>query len=158
MLPERIEWAIDVLEQVKVMHKPFDINDWFRSNYNDCNTAACALGWLCRDPRFKAVGLAPAGALYKVPTIQIGKSEWHGLGAGATVLGIPYQRAVWLFSSIGYSTRFVTLAMVVERLKIMLEMSEAELSARCLPMHAWSDEEEAMHTNISLYRIKTWVE
>lgn len=53
----RIAEAIRVMTEVRDRNLPFDMQNWFRGDADDCGTAACFGGWLVRDPYFQALGL-----------------------------------------------------------------------------------------------------
>lgn len=54
---ERLTELIRVLDDVEALERPFDLNHWFGGAPYDCGTAACAIGWACRDPWFQERGL-----------------------------------------------------------------------------------------------------
>jgi hypothetical protein len=49
MHTERLKHLINILREVSPEH--FDLWSW------DCGSAACAVGWACRDPQMQAEGL-----------------------------------------------------------------------------------------------------
>lgn len=55
---ERWTKAIEELRQVQAEHLPFYAGEWFDAGSpEDCDTAACAAGWLCRSKWMQADGL-----------------------------------------------------------------------------------------------------
>lgn len=131
MYRDRILMAIDVLTKVEKEHKPFNMNDWVEvsSNPMDCNTAACALGWLCRDPRFQQLGLGLQSSRpdkhWATPVLRMGafKTIRYEVDAGAAVLGITFKQGMDLFSTNYYPVEdgsSITPAMVIERLQSLL--------------------------------------
>lgn len=116
---DRILLAIGTLESVHNLALPFDICVWFKGIdlVEDCNTAACGLGWLCRAPWARKLGLSTAGGQ---PVFE----GMLGVRAGEKLLGITYPQARWLFLPEEYDVPDVddiTALMVARRMKYLLE-------------------------------------
>lgn len=138
---DRILLAIDVLTKVEEDHKPFNMDMWYSDDTTkttDCNTSACAFGWLSRDPRFQALGLripsihnmhiAPP---YMAPYSNGGNGYVGGIDASEHLFDITCAQANWLFMATSYTIkdepmyivgRNVTPSMVVKRLQRLLEL------------------------------------
>lgn len=121
----RVDHAIELLEDIEKNAAPFHIDYFFRENTSpeDCSTAACALGWLCRDPRFADIGL---NIRQRIDTPMPEFEGYWGFDAGAAVLEITLLQSYWLFSPQNYSLReqedvvqhpWVSAQMVADRLR-----------------------------------------
>jgi hypothetical protein len=107
MNKKRLLKLADYLETVP--RKRFNMDHWASAKFcgkpkepeHECGTSACALGWACTIPSFKRAGLK---------FIECGSNFWThidlvpdfegstGYGAAASLFGIRYSQAEWLFS------------------------------------------------------------
>lgn len=100
MNTERLLHARAIMECVRDQKKPFYMGDWFAcfGHENECNTAACFLGWCCRDKQFQAKGLTVIRGL---PAIA-GKRSLRGVEACASFFDITVGAAHFLVSPYEY--------------------------------------------------------
>lgn len=117
---DRILLAIASLERIHAEALPFDIGCWFEDEEDplDCGTAACALGWLCREPWAQKLGLTVSE---DVPAMS---STSLGIGAARELFDMTHSQAVWLFDP-GYyvELRDTTALDVAQRMSSLLEES-----------------------------------
>lgn len=137
MYRDRMLMAVDVLEQIQREGKPFKMHVWYDdiTRVYDCGTAACALGWLSRDPRFQALGLKPPySRVHHSPYLKHTKHSYYlyGTDAGQHLLGITHDQSQWLFLESYYSfasdpPRDITPAMVIDRFNYLLKLSDIDV-------------------------------
>lgn len=122
---ERFEHAIEILHGVERDHLPFDMAEWFADYYTnpfDCNTAACAVGWMIRDEWMEVEGLS---LLAGHPYFQ-GSVDFLAVGK---FFGIPEAEAAWLFSPGRYPPENgITPGMVIARMEKLLAWERAALA------------------------------
>lgn len=116
MFIERFEQAIEILHRVERNRLPFDMEVWLADDANpfDCNTAACAVGWMIRDEWMEVEGISlVAGSPY-----FNGSDGFRAIG---TFFGIPETDAVWLFYPQSYQPENgITPGMVIARMEELL--------------------------------------
>ena len=102
----------------------FDLENWRSAPHTSlpitdedlktCGTTACAVGWACSMPAFKAEGLYYNGHMpVYAPVDAQPLSYWRAV---EEFFGLSYIEARWLFSDKCYSTP--SLWSVIERLEI----------------------------------------
>lgn len=113
---EALRQAIRVLREVEDDGKMFNIGLWVADDNVD--TAACAIGWCCRDAWFMDRGLRM--------TWQPATDRFHGWYAVAHFFQITEQAATELFSYMGYDCHYmdVTPRMVIEQIERVLASGE----------------------------------
>lgn len=134
-LRDRMELLADVLQRVEAEDLPFDMSMWVSivrrpdgkllSDQEieewDCGTAACAGGWLARDPRAHALGLALVAGW---PCIR---GSWeNGISALGKFLGCSSYVAIELFDRHSYHKPDSTVRAqdVLERVRALLARGE----------------------------------
>lgn len=126
---EAIREAIRVMQQVKDMALPFNMERWFEKNDpEDCGTAACFAGWLCRDKWFQAKGLGKIrdDLDFFCPAIFARGGLLTNDAAIAELLGITSRQA-WdviypsRYREQGWTDGVVTPGLVIERLRRLLD-------------------------------------
>lgn len=124
----RLEHAIRVMEDVRDRQLPFNIKRWCESadHPDDCGTAACFIGWLCRDPWFKREGLKWSSggrvAGSKVPSFHDGRSCL----AASYLFDISITAADMLVYSEHYPYDHLTPEHVLERLYYLRDYGERD--------------------------------
>jgi hypothetical protein len=116
---EIMQLAISILRDVEANQLPFRTEAWFidGNNASDCTTAACAAGWLCRDPRMQKLGLKIA------QNGDISYPEFDtsvGFSAMAKLLKIQSSDSEYLFYRSSYSAAQVTAGMIADRMEQMI--------------------------------------
>lgn len=101
----------------------FHMDSWV-SHWN-CHTAACALGWAALSPRFRDLKCKPNE--FNPIRYRSGK----GYNAGRLYFDIRLETARRLFSPDRYRQKRVTKQIVARRVRLLLEVGEAELEKRC---------------------------
>jgi hypothetical protein len=133
MNEERLENLIRVLEEVRDHNKPFEMALWFGDDEPmDCNTAACALGWACRDPWMQEQGLGVRKGTETSPTGDIrlvvaepryGYSQ-SGIDAASRFFGLSFDHAEDIFMLHNYE-RHPSIDDVISRVReIMTTLRE----------------------------------
>lgn len=118
---DRLLRASHVMQAVIDMQKPFDMRLWYvGKDPSDCKTAACFIGWCCRDTVLRAEGLA-MGAKLKCPVYN----DRAGTNAVEDFFGITDIDAIQLiyssnYGSNFYSDKYVTPTEVLTRLNKLL--------------------------------------
>ena len=93
MRADRLKKAIETLRDISARQLPWNMAEWFASpKWDDCGTAACALGWICRQEWAQKAGLR--GDITGMPIYGDGA---YGVDAGAEFFEIDYDEANWLF-------------------------------------------------------------
>lgn len=64
---------------------------------HECQTSACAMGWLTTDPRFKRIGLKLGLDNFRSKTPVLGRLK--GIDAACKLFGINTSQAWWLFDA-----------------------------------------------------------
>lgn len=120
---QRFEHGIVLLREVEREQKPFYLNFWFADENHpfDCNTAACAAGWMVRDRWMRDEGL-------DVSCREPGFLHYRGFHALSVFFDITFADAQDLFSPNGYDVpaHDVTAAMVANHMQRMLDRHPAE--------------------------------
>lgn len=118
---DRLLLAIAALERVHEAALPFSMERWFNNIYRsmDCSTAACALGWICREPWAQELGLTTEQhGLGLYPTYQ----GHAGAGAAAALFDIDSNDAAWLFHPDHYHLpEPITALDVAERIRQLIQ-------------------------------------
>lgn len=112
---DRIQKSIETLKKVHENKKKFDMRSWCSgwSFPNDCNTAACAFGWIARSKWAKELGLE----LNSLPQYE---GEF-GYAACVKFYDIEPGIAISLFAEQSYPrNKEVTPLDVVRRLEVLL--------------------------------------
>lgn len=120
--------GIRVLEEVSAAKKPFNMGVWSRPHlttsklehpYENCGTAACAAGWMCRDKWFKDRGIR----LHKIGGYPVYKGM-VSFTALKDFFGISWEEAHTIFCSLSYTTHNhyvdITPEDVIEKMKTFL--------------------------------------
>lgn len=114
--------GISVLRRVEAQQQPFRIISWVADTYHpmDCGTAACAAGWMCRDPAMNEAGLQ---FWHGVPAVCDADRSWEVEGRALTqFFGISLGDALCLFMPSYYAAGLdTTAAMVADRMQAMLD-------------------------------------
>jgi hypothetical protein len=108
MNKEALLQCIRVLEEVRANGSKFDLSEWFElyddngyyiqdAEPHNCNTAACAVGWCCRDEWFKSKGLVIDGML-DCPIL----GETIGWSAVGKLFDLTHLEATHIFSDESY--------------------------------------------------------
>ena len=84
--------AIDIILEVDRQKKLFDLNSWFSlgHGWHDCDTAACAMGWICRSEWALFEGL---DVKHEIPHYQ----DRYGIEAAAKFFDISFDMAERIF-------------------------------------------------------------
>jgi hypothetical protein len=117
---ERLKNLLRVLEEVKERQLPFEMQWWFSrdgvSSGDECGSAACALGWACRDPWFQEQGLQSDDV-----TNEPMYDGDCGLVAGMRLFELTYSESADLFFACNYPIRSrVTIDDVMKRVRQQL--------------------------------------
>lgn len=119
----------------------FDIRDWFsslRRKYvvagpvSECGTIACALGWACAIPEFRAAGLLPSGNPFDPTPIFY---SFRGNEAGARFFDLPMDVAddIFYYEPWSYpkaqSGAGVTTTMVADKIDGLIEAELERLAS-----------------------------
>ena len=112
----RLQHLIEILKRVETQKLPFDMGLWF-DHPDDCGTAACAMGWACRDKEFREAGLHT----FKMEPIYRGH---FGFLAAAAFFSISRHTASYLFDESSYEGEGriagITPAMVINHIEQVL--------------------------------------
>jgi hypothetical protein len=136
--------AITELRRVQAERLPFYAGEWFdgRDPY-DCNTAACAAGWLCRSKWMQAEGLEidysgfplyegsrgfEALALFFEVEIEDGQYAANDAIIGRVFSGEDYASpsVAWMPPPVMPYVGHVTAGMVADRMQQILEQEMAD--------------------------------
>lgn len=115
---ERLRQAIRVLREVIALKRPFNMRSWVDltvgGDVMDCGSAACAVGWCCRDQWMMEQGLwlSPSG----IPAFL----STYDFGAVMAFFGLSIGDACLLFHLEGYKGETATPEMVIERIETVL--------------------------------------
>lgn len=115
---ERLRQAIRVLREVIALKRPFNMCSWVDLTVGgdvlDCGTAACAVGWCCRDQWMMEQGLwlSPTGTPVFLLT--------YDFGAVIAFFGLSYEEAFRLFHPDAYEGATATPEMVIGRIETVL--------------------------------------
>jgi hypothetical protein len=123
MHKERMQNLVRVLREVEKTQRPFDIKNWFDINVYgktqvdplDCNTAACAVGWACRDKWMQDQGLEVWGS---TPTY----GSTLGFSAAEDFFNLTRAEVNFLFSAERYENPSITN--VIKRIEIFMHFEE----------------------------------
>lgn len=117
---ERMRMAILTLRNVHMQGLPFNINNWYEDDEDplNCGTAACAFGWVARQPWAQQEGLKidnEYGIIFEVKTT-------NSYLAAADFFDISFGEAHWLFDPDTYDVlqTTVTAAHVIERMETVV--------------------------------------
>ena len=108
------------MERVRDQRKPFSITGWFKESNleHDCNTAACFLGWCCRDKQFQSEGLT---VINETPAIKLNnKPPLFGVQACAHFFDLSAYAARFLVMPNSYHYYFTTPHHVIEHIDKVL--------------------------------------
>jgi len=116
---DRVERLIRFLEELD--NEDFFLGTWVGEVENGlpkCGTVACALGWACSIPEFRALGLHFEYLAWEwVPYFDNDVCYM----AAAKFFDIAINDAHIIFSPVHYSSRYVPKYEVIERLQRLLE-------------------------------------
>ena len=127
---ERMRMAILTLRNVHMQGLPFNINNWYEDDEDplNCGTAACAFGWVARQPWAQQEGLK-IDADYG---IVFGVKSRNPYTAATRFFDISIEWAHWLFDPDCYDvlqTR-VTAEHVIERMEAVIRKHGEEPIAK----------------------------
>jgi hypothetical protein len=128
---ERLQKLADFLK--RPIPGRFNMREWIKEDIDDegnvCGTAACALGWACTIPEFRAAGLT-----LSEPAIRTGFRRYsprcegeRSYTAGAKFFGLGLEQAMYLFDFDRYpDPHHITRCEVVERIEEMIADERAK--------------------------------
>lgn len=126
---DRLRDLVSLLEEVRDAGAPFDMGVYTRSE--DCDSAACALGWAGRSRKFNARGFF---------LTEIGQKQWPtyacpereeplvGIPAACVFFGLSYTHASHLFKT-DYPESPVQIESVIQRISAVIRAFEPREAA-----------------------------
>jgi hypothetical protein len=135
---ERVTRAIALLRWVHAEFLPFDIADWFEEPEEtlNCGTAACAVGWMARDPWMQEQGLAIVDA----EPVYLGHTRSVGFYAVAAFFDIPHNLAQYVFTRYAYTYHKPTANDIADKMQALIYPGNSNATAT--GSQCWLDAEQ----------------